>query len=165
MPIFSNFGPDAVSNHYRDEIRHHYNSEERTRQAGVTLIELIIFLVLLGIIVSSLSTVMFTTMKDPLLARKIHQASLLIQEVTEEITYEYNKLTPTQTLSNMKSFSDDTPVSGFSEFNRTISVNTNPGKPPCPASTWTQCWVFSIAVTDSTTGDTYGSMTMTPLIK
>ena len=95
---------------------------DRRRQEGISLIELIIAIVIVGISAAGLASVVVNSLKSPALARQQAQARYLAIERIEEIQDNF-RTNKDLSLITVAAFPDEAAVTGFTEYSRTVTVS------------------------------------------
>ncbi|MBF0623451.1 MAG: type II secretion system protein [Magnetococcales bacterium] len=116
------------------------------RQQGFSLIELVVVLTILAVVATSMPAMMSASLDDPLVPRKITQGTFLAEEKAETILYQVRQGT-SSAAACVTTALEDTPVSGFAQFNRTATYAAS---------------ICTIQVTDSTSGDVYAVFEFQP---
>ncbi|MBF0144268.1 MAG: prepilin-type N-terminal cleavage/methylation domain-containing protein [Magnetococcales bacterium] len=122
IPLFRSILVGLASSRYRSaSSRVAVAFRARAGEAGVSLIELIMVLVILGIVAVSLPSQLSILFRDITLPRKITQAAYLAEEKAETVIYQVDQGTAAATACATDAASD-TPVTGFTGFTRTASL-------------------------------------------
>lgn len=124
------------------------------RQSGVTLIELIVGIVVLGMVVATVSATLVASVRDPVLAREISQANFVAQRVAESVL-QARRAPATGGFAAVASSSGSLVVDGRTYSYTTTVTQPGPGASGCPSTTGVvagDCKLVVVAVTVPTPG-------------
>ena len=118
------------------------------QQKGVTLIELVMIIILIGVIAIPFSNAFLTISRSLILNADITQGGSLARECAEFILHQ--RRTGTITASPAESICDDPVIPGFNAPQETVTVSSDAtGTGNCPAGSG-GCDLITITVNDAT---------------
>ena len=123
------------------------------KQAGVTLLELVIIIIVVGVVAIPFSNAFLTTSKSLILNADITQSGSLARECAEFILHQrrVDGFDEATLDANIESMCDDPVIPGFGAPQETISVTSEAGNTPpnCPNGS-AGCDLIKIEVRDAT---------------